>query len=81
MSDDMFERRQAERRYALKFLDFEVISDRGEVTGRGLARTLNVSETGLRLETGFSGGGRFDFDGGDGNRGGVHRGGGYNRIG
>lgn len=52
MSDDMFERRRAERRYALKFLDFEVISESGEVTGRGLARTLNVSEAGLRLETG-----------------------------
>ena len=52
MSDDLFERRQAERRYALKFLDYEILSSNGEVTGRGLARTLNVSETGLRLETG-----------------------------
>jgi hypothetical protein len=52
MSDDMFERRRAERRYALKFLDYEVISENNEVAGRGLARTLNVSETGLRLETG-----------------------------
>ena len=52
MSDDLFERRQAERRYALKFLDYEILSSKGEVTGRGLARTLNVSETGLRLETG-----------------------------
>lgn len=52
MSDDLFERRQAERRYALKFLDYEILSAQGEVTGRGLARTLNVSETGLRLETG-----------------------------
>jgi len=52
MSDDLFERRQAERRYALRFLDYEVISDSGEILGRGLARTLNVSETGLRLETG-----------------------------
>jgi len=52
MSDNLFERRQAERRYALKFLDYEVLSSKGEVTGRGLARTLNVSETGLRLETG-----------------------------
>ena len=51
MSDDMFERRRAERRYALKFLDFEILSEKGEVTGRGLARTLNVSEAGLRLET------------------------------
>jgi hypothetical protein len=51
MSYDLFERRQAERRYALKFLDYEILSASGEVTGRGLARTLNVSETGLRLET------------------------------
>lgn len=52
MSDDLFERRQTERRYALNFLDYEIISAKGEVLGRGLARTLNVSETGLRLETG-----------------------------
>ncbi len=52
MSDDLFERRQAERRYALNFLDYEVLSEASEVLGRGLARTLNVSETGLRLETG-----------------------------
>lgn len=51
MSDDLFERRQAERRYALNFLDYEVISGSGEVLGRGLARTLDVSETGMRLET------------------------------
>ncbi len=52
MSEDLFERRQAERRYALNFLDYEILSADGNVTGRGLARTLNVSETGLRLETG-----------------------------
>lgn len=52
MVDNQFERRQAERRYALNFLDYEVLSDSGEVLGRGLARTLNVSESGLRLETG-----------------------------
>lgn len=52
MSKDLFERRQAERRYALRFLDYQVISASGEVNGRGLARTLNVSEAGLRLETG-----------------------------
>ena len=51
MSDDLFERRQTERRYALNFLDYEVLSDSGDVLGRGMARTLNVSETGLRLET------------------------------
>ena len=52
MSSDLFERRQAERRYALNFLDFEIVSANGTVIGRGLARTLNVSEAGLRLETG-----------------------------
>ena len=52
MSDDLFERREAERRYALNFLDYEVLSATGEVLGRSLARTLNLSETGLRLETG-----------------------------
>lgn len=51
MSDDLFDRRQTERRYALNFLDYEVISDTGDVLDRGLARTLNVSEAGLRLET------------------------------
>ncbi len=51
MSHDIFERRQSERRYALKFLDYERLSEDGEILGRGLARTLNVSETGLRLES------------------------------
>ncbi|MGW8313437.1 MAG: PilZ domain-containing protein [Desulfuromonadales bacterium] len=52
MNDDLFERRRAERRYAQNFLDYEIISRTGEIIGRGLARTLNVSENGLRLETG-----------------------------
>ena len=52
MSEDLFERRHEERRFALNFLDYEVLSAEGAVTGRGLARTLNVSDTGLRLETG-----------------------------
>lgn len=52
MSNDLFERRQAERRYALNFLDFEILSGNGELQGRGLGRTLDVSESGLRLETG-----------------------------
>jgi hypothetical protein len=51
MSENPFERRLAERRYALNFLDYEILSDTGEALGRGLARTLNVSEGGLRLET------------------------------
>lgn len=52
MDETLFERRCAERRYALKFLDYEILADDGAVIGRGLARTLNVSETGLLLETG-----------------------------
>jgi Tfp pilus assembly protein PilZ len=52
MLDDPFERRRAERRYAMNFLDYEIISPKGETIGRGLARTLNVSATGLLLETG-----------------------------
>jgi hypothetical protein len=52
MRDDIFERRQAERRAALNLLDYEIISLEGAILGRGLARTLNLSETGLRLETG-----------------------------
>jgi hypothetical protein len=52
MSDELFERRKEKRRYALNFLDYEILSESGEVSGRGLARTLNVSKEGLRLETG-----------------------------
>jgi hypothetical protein len=52
MSENLFERRRAERRYALNFLEFEIVAEAGDVLGRGLARTLNVSETGLLLETG-----------------------------
>ena len=52
MLDDPFERRRAERRYAMNFLDYEVISPDGETIGRGLARTLNISDSGLLLETG-----------------------------
>jgi hypothetical protein len=52
MLDDPFERRCAERRYAMNFLDYEIVSEQGETLGRGLARTLNVSATGLLLETG-----------------------------
>lgn len=51
MIDNPFERRSAERRYALNFLEYEVLSATDEVIGRGMARTLNVSESGLRLET------------------------------
>ena len=34
MSDDLFERRQAERRYALNFLDYEILAEAGEVIGQ-----------------------------------------------
>ncbi|MEJ2524903.1 MAG: PilZ domain-containing protein [Desulfuromonadales bacterium] len=52
MSEDQFDRRKAERHYALNFLDYEVLDDSGKVVGRGMGRTLDVSEAGLRLETG-----------------------------
>jgi hypothetical protein len=52
MLDDPFERRRAERRYAMNFLDYEVLTSEGETIGRGLARTLNLSASGLLLETG-----------------------------
>lgn len=52
MLDDPFERRRAERRYAMNFLDYEILSAEGETIGRGLARTLNLSTSGLLLETG-----------------------------
>jgi len=52
MLDDPFERRRAERRYAMNFLDYEILSPEGEIIGRGLARTLNMSVSGLLLETG-----------------------------
>lgn len=52
MLDDPFERRRAERRYAMNFLDYEIVGPDGETQGRGLARTLNVSASGLLLETG-----------------------------
>ena len=52
MSEELFERRKEKRSYALNFLDYEILSDCDAVSGRGLARTLNVSRDGLRLETG-----------------------------
>lgn len=52
MPDDPFEQRRAERRDALTLLAYEIISPEGETVGRGMARTLNISATGLLLETG-----------------------------
>lgn len=52
MPDDPFEQRRAERRDAMTLLDYEIVSPEGETSGRGVACTLNVSTTGLLLETG-----------------------------
>lgn len=52
MADTSVEQRRAERSNDKNFLDYEVISPQGDVVGRGLARTLNMSETGMLLETG-----------------------------
>jgi len=51
MDRDDFERRRAERRYSLNFLEFAVIGKNGEVLFREMGRTLNVSSTGIKLET------------------------------
>ncbi len=51
MADSTVEHRRAARCSDKNFLDFEVVSSQGEVTSRGLARTLNVSASGLLLET------------------------------
>lgn len=42
------DRRSTERMNSLNFLDYVVLGEEG---GRGLARTLNLSESGLLLET------------------------------
>lgn len=51
MADSFVEQRAAARSNDKNFLDFEILSPEGAVVGRGLARTLNVSATGLLLET------------------------------
>lgn len=51
MDRDDFERRRAERRRTLNFLEFAVIGETGEVLFREMGRTLNVSSTGIKLET------------------------------
>ncbi len=45
------QRRKAERKDSLNFLDFVVVDKGGEVLNQGLGRTLNVSEDGLLLDT------------------------------
>lgn len=52
MPDNPFEQRRADRHDAMNLLDYEIISPFGETIGRGVACTLNVSATGLLLETG-----------------------------
>lgn len=51
MDRDEFERRRAERRYSLNFLEFAVIGENGEILFREMGKTLNVSSTGIKLET------------------------------
>lgn len=51
MTDASADHRRASRCNDKNFLDFEVVSPQGELVGRGLARTLNVSDSGLLLET------------------------------
>ena len=52
MNDDLFERRRAERRTTLNLLEYDILSPDGRVEGMGMARTVNISGTGLLLETG-----------------------------
>jgi hypothetical protein len=52
MSDDLFERRRAERHTTLHFLEYDILSPEGLVEGMGMARTVNISGSGLLLETG-----------------------------
>jgi c-di-GMP-binding flagellar brake protein YcgR len=54
MPETPFERRSADRRNTKNFVDYEVVSPEGATLGRGLARTLNMSATGVLLETGQS---------------------------
>jgi len=52
MPETSCERRGAERRNTKNLVDYEVVTPQGMTAGRGLARTLNISATGLLLETG-----------------------------
>lgn len=52
MSDDLFERRTTERHASLNLLEYDIIAADGHVEGMGMARTVNISESGLLLETG-----------------------------
>lgn len=52
MNDDLFERRRADRHTTLNLLEYDILSPDGSVEGMGMARTVNISGTGLLLETG-----------------------------
>ena len=45
------ENRESERKDTLNLLDYVVLDDEGRETDRAMARTLNVSEKGILLET------------------------------
>ena len=49
-----FENRESERKDTLNLLDYVVIDESGEAIDRAMARTLNVSEKGILLETHLS---------------------------
>jgi len=51
MNRDDFERRRAERCHSINFLEFAVLDGGGEILFREMGRTLNVSATGIKLET------------------------------
>jgi hypothetical protein len=46
-----FENRESERKEALALLDFIALDESGAPVDRAMARTLNVSEKGILLET------------------------------
>jgi hypothetical protein len=43
-------RRKYDRQESLNLLNFEVLDSKGKTLGRGMGRTLNVSEKGISLE-------------------------------
>ncbi len=46
-----FKTRQSERKDTLNLVDYVVLSKSGQPLNRGMARTLNISEKGILLET------------------------------
>jgi len=52
MTESLFERRCAARHSTKTFVDYEIVASDGTTSGRGLARTLNLSATGVLLESG-----------------------------